>query len=141
MNYEVLVSKFEYWPSFHDAEIIWFKGDRNIEGKGENYGAIFECVIHVFEMTNQVDAGGYYILKNHYLVHFKFKIIYDWEFDGFNLQNAILGLTIYPVNNEHLQCECLKIEFDPANGLGGEFKCVSGEVVSVVPCNSDGIKI
>ena len=138
-NFYLVKDSYGYWPSFHDAEIVQIKADRNAHETEENYGAIFEMVIHAFEMTNEVDTRGYYVLKKHNLIHFKFKNVYDWEFDGFNTQNAILGLHISVEKNEHLEKDCLKFEFEPANGLGGELKCVSAEIVSVKLCNRDGI--
>ena len=139
-HYNYLHNIYGYWPAFHDAEIVEFKGDRNAQGTEDNYGAIFEMIIHVFEMTNKVDSRGYFILEKHNLVHFRFNNVYDWEFDGFSNQNAILGMDISISNNAHLKKDCLKFEFDPAAGLGGELKCVSAEIVSVTSCDNNGVK-
>jgi hypothetical protein len=50
---------FGYWPDFHDAEIIDFRLEA---------GAPSSIVIHTWEMTNQVDAKGFYELRKHVVV-------------------------------------------------------------------------
>jgi hypothetical protein len=67
-NEKALTDIFGRWPSFHDAEIISIYLDRS----GQD-GPSLEAKIHLFEMTNRVDAKGYYVLKNHILVTFRFR--------------------------------------------------------------------
>jgi hypothetical protein len=52
---------FGYWPDFHDAEVICFRLEA---------GAPSSIVIHTWEMTNQVDAKGFYQLRKHVVVEF-----------------------------------------------------------------------
>lgn len=52
---------FGYWPDFHDAEVIQFRFD--LSGP-------CSLVAHTWEMTNQVDAKGYYELIKHVVVEF-----------------------------------------------------------------------
>lgn len=52
---------FGYWPDFHDAEIVSFRLEA---------GAPSSIVVHTWEMTNQVDAKGFYELRKHVVVEF-----------------------------------------------------------------------
>ena len=50
---------FGYWPDFHDAEVLKLH---------LNLGARSTLVIHTWEMTNQVNTGGFYELIKHVIV-------------------------------------------------------------------------
>lgn len=76
------------WPSFHDAEIHEIKLQRNIKEDG----AFLELIIHLYEMTPDVDKKGYYKLAKHNLVTIRFEEITDMQLEGFNHQNVILDL-------------------------------------------------
>src|ERR1700754_933885 len=55
---DLLVKAMGYWPSFHDAEVL--KVTRTSDS--------CTVIIHVFEMTDQVDSAGYFVLRKHHLV-------------------------------------------------------------------------
>ncbi|MCA8948934.1 MAG: hypothetical protein KDE27_05490 [Planctomycetes bacterium] len=57
-NSRALVEVMGRWPSFHDADLL-----EAVRGDGD-----IEVVVHVFEMTDRVDAGGYFVLTKHHLV-------------------------------------------------------------------------
>ncbi len=59
-----VVAWFGYWPTFHDAQVLSVTLNRS----GES-----QVVIHTFEMTKEVDARGYYVLRKHCLVTFCFE--------------------------------------------------------------------
>ena len=59
---ELLTVRFGYWPSFHDAEVVRVRFERS----GED-SPFMECQIHVFEMTEEVDEEGFYVLRHHTL--------------------------------------------------------------------------
>jgi immunity protein 50 of polymorphic toxin system len=52
---------FGYWPDFHDAEVVKFH---------LSLGAPSTLVVHTWEMTNEVDAAGFYKLIKHVIVEF-----------------------------------------------------------------------
>jgi hypothetical protein len=93
-NEQLLTDRFGYWPSFHDAEILRARFDR--EGPDAPW---MECDIHVFEMTSDVDSSGHYVLTKHTLVTLRFCDIGLEEFKWWNHQNAISSLHIGPVEN------------------------------------------
>ncbi|MGO9085263.1 MAG: hypothetical protein ACLQBK_08565 [Candidatus Sulfotelmatobacter sp.] len=52
---------FGYWPDFHDAEVMKFHLD---------LGAPSTLAVYTWEMTNQVDANGFYELTKDVVVEF-----------------------------------------------------------------------
>jgi len=52
---------FGYWPDFHDAEVVRFH---------LSLGAPSKLKVHTWEMTNKVDAAGFYKLIKHVTVEF-----------------------------------------------------------------------
>jgi hypothetical protein len=52
---------FGYWPDFHDAEVLKFHLDPATSSS---------LVVHTWEMTNRVNAEGYYDLTKHVVVEF-----------------------------------------------------------------------
>ena len=71
-KYELVLSDFGYWPSFHDAEIHWLKLERVNETYQDYYSPDIEFLIHGWEMTSEVTEKGFFKLQKHHLVHFKF---------------------------------------------------------------------
>ena len=134
-NSEHLTAIFRRWPSFHDAEVIWLRFDRRPTSLGD--GPTVETLIHAFEMTKEVDASGYYVLKNHVLVHLRFSRVREATMDGFNHQNVLLGLNITDVKDRQMEQINYEVRFDPAFGLQAGFLCKDIEVVSVTPWDSD----
>jgi hypothetical protein len=135
-NNERLTSVFGRWPSFHDAEVIWLRLDRRSTSLGD--GPTVETLIHTFEMTNEVSTEGFYVLRNHVLVHLRFSRVMQPILEGFNCQNALLGLSIKDIRHRQMEELNFEVTFDPANGLEGSFQCQEIEVVDVTPCNNDG---
>lgn len=93
-NKEGLIDIFGRWPSFHDAEIISIYLDRDGE-----YGPFLDAKIHLFEMTNQVDDKGIYVLKHHTLATFRFAQVVMGEVKWFNHQNVIAWMSIDEVES------------------------------------------
>src|SRR5262249_23189702 len=133
---EKLVAVFGYWPSFHDAEVLWVRLNR--QPRDEGYGPTLESMIHAFEMTSEVDANGCYVLRHHVLFHFRFHDVVELELDGFNHQNAILGLKLVDLRDRQMERVQWEIEFDAAFGMGASFQCYKVEIVRVVPCSKSG---
>ena len=137
-NHELVIEAFGYWPSLHDAEVFWIKLERLNETYKGYFSPNIEFEIHGWEMTSEVTEKGFYKLHKHHLIHFKFEDVFDVEFDGFNHQNAILGLGITAESQTEAVITPIKVTFDPAYGLGGEFKAYKGAVLRVRPCDENG---
>jgi hypothetical protein len=135
-NAELLTSIFGYWPSFHDAEVIWLRLDRGASSHG--MAPTVEALIHTFEMTGDVDASGYYVLRSHVLVHLRFSGVREALLSGFNHQNALLGLQIEDIRRRQMEELNFEVRFDSAFGLEASFHCHGLEVVDVQPCGNDG---
>jgi hypothetical protein len=132
-----LVAVFGSWPSFHDAEVLWFRLDRRAHGEG-CYGPTLEALVHAFEMTSEVGADGYYVLRHHTLVHLRFLDAVELRLDGFNSQNALMGLTLTDLRDRQTERVRWAVHFDSAFGVDASFQCSAVEVVSVVPCSNAG---
>jgi hypothetical protein len=130
---EQVVPVFGYWPSFHDVEVLWLRLDRRAHGDG-CYGPTLEALVHVFEITSEVGADGCYVLRHHVLVHLRFRDVVELRLDGFNHQNALMGLTLTDLRDRQLEHVLWEVRFDSAYGLDASFQCYDVEVVSVVPC-------
>src|SRR5689334_12879841 len=94
-NAHALTQIFGYWPSFHDAEVLTMCLDR----AGDD-GPSLEARVHVFEMTDQVDDRGFYVLRKHTLVTLRFADILLRNLRWFNHQNSLSGLGIFAADAE-----------------------------------------
>jgi hypothetical protein len=81
---------FGYWPKFHDAEVIRPHLDRTDASA---------LVLHTWEMTEEVDEKGFYVLRKHIVVEFVMKEVVGLRLDGFSHQNVLFGLTIDRVDH------------------------------------------
>lgn len=135
-NERLVADAFGYWPSFHDAEVHWLRLERPFKEELGYAEPAVEFLIHGWEMTNEVDARGYYVLQKHHLVQFRFEGLGESDLSGFNHQNAILGLRISKAEGDG--AERIRVVFEHAHGLCGHFTAVSGQVVSVTPCDDEG---
>ena len=93
---EDIVSWFDYWPSFHDAEVISITLDRSNESR---------IVIHTWESTawttREVDPNGYFLRKKEAIITFLFdgfpldsQGITNVHVEWFNHQNVLSGLSV-----------------------------------------------
>jgi hypothetical protein len=136
---EKLVAIFGYWPSFHDAEVIWLKLDRRLDDNG--LSPTLETQIHAFETSKQVDEKGFYVLRHHVLVHLRFQDVVDLSLEGFNHQNALFGIEISDLTERQWEHIFFQVRFDSSHGMGASFQCHAIEVVEVAPCDEKGIPI
>ena len=109
---------------FHDAEVLSITLDRSSPSR---------IVVDTRTRTNEVDAGGYYVLDKHAIVTFVVEdFLLDREgitntrIDGFNHQNVLSSLTvtktlegydlildgIYGVSAS-ISVRCVRIELSP----------------------------
>lgn len=124
-----LTGIFGYWPSFHDAEIIEFnlwRGDLKPDANLYIF-PVLTTRIHLWELTSEVDAHGSLVMRHHTLATLRFHDVDEFAMEGFNHQNAILGLEITREENSSLSPFC--VEFQPAFGLTATFRCRRIEVV------------
>ncbi len=128
---EKLLAIFGRWPSFHDAEVMEIRLARKPKESGgkRDRGVELFARIHTWEMTNEVDSSGYYVLKNHTLVTFRFSGVEELKLEGFNHQNVIFGLTIQPKENSDVGSSKFHVEFHPNFGVDAIFDCSAIEVV------------
>lgn len=136
---EKLLSHFGCWPSFHDAEVVWLRLDRPTGGK--EGGAGLEASVHAFRMTDRTGPDGFLVLEGHVLVQLRFRGIVDLRLEGFNEQNALLGLSIVDIRDRGMEDIRFEVGMDPAYGLSVSFQCREVEVVDVLPCLPDGTPV
>ena len=110
-----LVEWFGYAPRFHDAEVLGVVLDRD--------GPTCSLKVHAFEMTNAVDANGYFVCTKHTTVTFLFGDLTELQLEGFNRQNALMGLRV----QRGLDAQ-FRMEIDDAYGLGGVIEGRSLEI-------------
>lgn len=125
-NAESLEFVFGRWPSFHDAEVLRVVLDRS----GED-GPTLEAAIHVFEMTSEVDSGGYYILRHHTEVILRFTDVALSRLQWFNQQNVLSSLEITELNPSEHEGRAFHVEMPSSYGLEAEFECKNMVVASV----------
>ena len=128
-----LVAIFGQWPSFHDAEVIEFnlwRGDM----KSDPWPLpTLTAKIHLWDMTPEVDARGFFVLRHHTHATLRFHDIRDLRMDDFNHQNAIYGMSIVRETQTEGSLPRLKITFSGAHGMSADFTCVSAEVINAEP--------
>lgn len=126
-NYKAVVDFYGFWPWFHDANVPVYEAH-------DAQSDTLRFTLHTWQMTNEVDAKGFFVLKNHALVSFRFKGIYNVEMDNFRSGNILSALQFFPSKD----LSSFKVELDSVMDMSGSFFASSGEVVSIVPCTADG---
>lgn len=125
-NHEAVVASFGYWPSFHDAPVVAYEFEPGAE--------TITLTLHTFLMTNEVDAKGYFVLRNHALVSFRFDGVHDADMDAFGTENTLDGLDI----SQGPSPASFRVQLDSVIDKPGVFSARSGEVTAVTPCTSEG---
>ncbi len=123
-NHESVVSFFERWPSFHDANVLVC----------EVAADSIRITLHTWLMTGQLDGKGYFVLRNHALVTFHFDGVHTVQMGAFEAGNILFGLEISPCSDS----ASFHVELDSVIDKSGSFSAQSGEVISVIPCTRDG---
>ena len=122
---------FGEWPSFHDAEVVDMTLDR--EANGAVRGPTIRFTVHAFQMTDEVDSRGYYVLRNHVLVRFALYSAEVLHLEGFNLQNVLFGLHFSTPAEPAAPDLVVQVDLESSYGVGASFQCARAEVVSVEP--------
>ena len=90
-----------------------------------------DVTIHHWTMTKEVDAKGYFILKNHTLTTLRFSGISDLQMAGFNHQNVLLDLGISELDPG--SGARFGIAMPTSYGCEASFKCMEVRVLSAEP--------
>jgi hypothetical protein len=117
---------FGRWPTFHDAEVLRVRLDRS----GPS-GPTLDVVIHVFEMTDDVDPTGCYVRQHHTEVTLRFDGIDELKLEAFNTQNVLAGLEISEI--EQPGGSRFRVSMASLYGMAAEFECVRATVADVQP--------
>jgi hypothetical protein len=80
-----VIAWFGYWPSFHDAEVTLIELARSDPSRVD---------VHAFESTEEINAKGQYVSRNHAVVSFLVGGIQELTLTGFNHQNVLSGLRL-----------------------------------------------
>jgi len=133
---EKLTSIFGRWPSFHDAEVVelhLWRGD-SVRERSHPRFPVLTAKIHLWDLTNEIDARGYYVLKNHTLATIRFHDVLDLEIKGFSNQNVIFGLPITTQErSEGPWKRTFTVEFEPVSEFGATFQCSRIEIMEAIP--------
>ena len=127
LNHKAVVDLYGRWTSFHDAQVSAY-----VAPTQESHSLAF--TVHTWQMTNKVDAKGYFVLEKHALVSFRFDSIFDVEMTAFDADNILFGIEFAPSSDG----SSFRVVLDSAMDKSGSFSARSGEVVSVIPCTSEG---
>jgi Immunity protein 50 len=132
-NSEALTSIFGKWPSFHDAEVLRIRLDR---GEGLS-GASLEADIHAWEMTPEVDARGFFVLRHHTLVTLRFDDIAELDLHGFNHQNVLWDLKLERLSELESAREQWSVALPTSHGVSARFVCARISVIAARPHEPD----
>ena len=132
-NAQLLTTIFGRWPSFHDAEVLRLVLDRS----GPE-GPTLEAAIHVFEMTSEVNAKGYYVLKHHTEATLRFTAVNLEGIRWFNQQNVLSDLIVEPLDPAEHDGLTLRVVMPSTYGVEMELECERAIVASVKPFEKAG---
>lgn len=116
-NGDRLIQAMGRWPSFHDANVVGvFRDDDS-----------FSVKVHVFDMTDKVDAAGYYVLDKHHLVSIDFR----------NVQRNSLPVDYASDCLDRLVFEksgdMVRVDFESHMGQDGTVVCAEVVITDVEP--------
>jgi Immunity protein 50 len=134
-GHEQLTSVFGGWPSFHDAEVLSVRLER--EGQNGESPALYAS-IHVFAGRRSVQSPTGVEFYNHTVVTFRFNLILGLRLTEFNHQNAIFDL-IFEEPPDAPMGAPLRVTFEPSFGIDCSFFCKSADIMQVerrLPANS-----
>jgi len=127
-NATALISIFGKWPSFHDAEVL-----RVVLDRSGPEGPWLEAMIHVFEMTSEIDSKGFYALKNHLLVTLRFTETSLQQIQCFNEQNVLSSLEVAELDPDAHEGRHFHVRLASLYGVDAQFECKRIIVGNVQP--------
>jgi hypothetical protein len=135
---QILTSIFGEWPSFHDAEVIdvqLWRGDvKPGEWDDSNVFPVLTVKVRILEATQPGATGD---SGRDVLATLRFHDVDDVKIEGFNHQNAILGISIVQrergkfASGEDLPPDLVVI-FEPAFGVAASFRCRRAEILAAL---------
>ena len=130
-----LTSIFGEWPSFHDAEVtdvhLWRGGVKAGDWDDSNVFPVLTIKVRILEATQPGAVGD---SGRDVLAKLRFHDVDDLKIEGFNHQNAILGISVAArdrgtyANGEKLPPDFAVI-LERAFGMAASFRCSRAEVV------------
>lgn len=135
-GHEELTSIFGGWPSFHDAEVLSVRLER--ETPHPDASPALYASIHVFSARKSEESPTGIEFYNHTVVTFRFNLVAGLRLSEFNQQNAIFNLRFEKPPDAPDDAP-LRVVFEPSFGIDCSFFCKSVEVVQVerrLPANS-----
>ena len=123
-NHQAVIDAFGYWPDFHDSPVLSFRVDSDS----------ITLEVEAWEMTDEVDAQGYFKLTKRHTVGFEFHDIVSTDLERFIPENILFELGFSP-DEEYLEQKFFTVVLDSAMGsdLCGEFRSRAGSVSFVRP--------
>ena len=135
-DHEQLTSIFGEWPSFHDAEVLSIRLER--EGHDRYESPVLYASIHVFAARRSEKSPTGVEFYHHTIVTFRFNLVLGLHLAEFNHQNAIFDL-IFEKPPDAPDMAPLRVMFEPSFGIECWFFCKSVDVMEVerrLPANS-----
>lgn len=108
---------FGYWPNFHDAKIVQFQFE---------LGKPVAFTVETWEMTNRVDAGGFYETTKHVSVELLLEGITRLDLQDPWEKSILLSLGFERIDTG------FRLDLTAAYGLCGEIE-VQNVSVQVIP--------
>jgi hypothetical protein len=87
-----LLDWFGRVPDFHDANVL----DLNLASKGPS-----SIRIHTWEITDETDAQGYFVLDKHVVVTISLDEVSYVALNGFDLPGIVFSLDIIKVDDDY----------------------------------------
>lgn len=127
---EMVVAEFGAWPSFHDAEVLSFELERS--SLVATSSAVARMKVHVrrYEPSNEGTAEYHLALVKSVVIAFRFTGIEALEVSEFNHQNVIDSIAVSEASTP--SGARISVEVESIFGFGGQWRCRTAEVVSVV---------
>ena len=119
---ELLIVAMGRWPSFHDAVVL------DIERSSTEC----QATIHVFEMTDEVDASGYFVLRRHHLVSLRMTGVSSNTLP-IEHPGDVLSSLEFSANAGQI-----RVDFESHMDLAGSVLCDHVKVERVDPCDATG---
>lgn len=132
---ELLTSIYGGWPTFHDAEVRQLR--LLTEQTFDSDEPVLEVVMHAHRMTSELDARGYYVLKDPTQVTLRFLGVRQLQLADFESQNMLFELRIDDVSDRQLERVNFEVAFASGSGLDAKFSCNRIRVEAVLPLVSD----
>ena len=129
-NHDAVVNFYGYWPSFHDSNVPEYRAPTLNDPS-------LEFTLHTWQMTNEVDAKGYFVLQKHALVKFYFDGLTSVQMDEFGANNILFDVSFMKTD---IDTE-FSVELNSVMAMPGSFNARNGAVVSVIPCTPDGVPL